>query len=102
MKKLVIATLMAGLWIGAPGPASGMGSTQARPTLLVMPARYTTMQLAFDLIAKRDMVLVGYQDESGGTVVLHVCGMDRNGSRSQWTHIGSLHFSALRPVESSL
>ncbi len=73
MKKLLIVTLMAVLWMGSSGPAPGMGSTSTRPTLLVMPARYTTMQLAFDLIEKRDTVLVSYQSESGGAApVLHV------------------------------
>lgn len=41
--------------------AVSAGAQQSRVDLLIVPARYTTLQIAFDILARRDIVLVSYQ-----------------------------------------
>ena len=53
--------------------APAMGKAEGTPSLLVVPARYTTLQLAFDVLAKRNIVLVTYETGVGRSApVLHV------------------------------
>lgn len=70
--------------------ALGMGANSRRLTLLVVPARFSTLQVAFDVLARENAVLVAYQqDADSGAPVLHVW----NGV--EWLGIGTDDFSSL-------
>lgn len=65
--------------------ASVMAASKKDLNLIVAPARYSVMQVMFDVLEHRPSVLVSYQDgEKGGEPLLHVW----NGAA--WTRI-SLH-----------
>ena len=69
MKKNVLLTLvlLVGLLV-----SSSMALTPGRVTMLVLPARYSVMQVAFDLAQKYSVVLVSYQgDASSEAPLLH-------------------------------
>ena len=91
--------VMACAVLGA-GVALGMGTGPSRLTLLVAPARHNTLQVAFDVLARENAVLVAYQgDAASAHPVLHVW----NGQ--EWLQItpeefGSLSF--LRTVPSRI
>jgi len=70
-KKMGLLTIvaLAALLLGA-GP--GRAGPSDRLTMLVVPARYSVMQVAFDLAARYPVVLVSYQgDASSETPLLH-------------------------------
>ena len=70
--------------------AFGMGANSRRLTLLVTPARHSTLQVAFDVLARENAVLVAYQGGAASTdPVLHVW----NGV--EWLKIGLEEFGSL-------
>ena len=61
MKRIVLLTLamLAGLSI-----SQSMAATPGRVTMLVVPARYSVMQVAFDVCQRHSVVLVSYQGDA--------------------------------------
>ena len=69
MKRKILLTLA---WVASVFVSSSMALTPDRLTLLVVPARYSVMQVAFDLAQKYAIVLVSYQgDASSEAPLLH-------------------------------
>lgn len=62
------------LFLGLTAPdGAAMAKRERSPSLLVVPARYTTLQVAFDLLERRNAVLVAYDSGVGRSEpVLHV------------------------------
>jgi hypothetical protein len=78
-KVLIILVLLASMFV-----SSSMALTPGRVIMLVVPARYSVMQLAFDLAQKYAVVLVSYQgDVSSEAPLLHAW----NGK--EWIKIGA-------------
>ena len=65
--------LAIGCALSAPGIAIGLGWSAPRFSLLVTPARYNVLQVAFDTLSRCNVVLVAYQeDATRRTPILHV------------------------------
>jgi hypothetical protein len=70
-KHALLIGLLAGLGLsGTVSSASGQGRAV---DLLVVPGRYTNLQVAFDVLDRRNVVLVSYQIAPGTSdIILHV------------------------------
>ena len=69
MKRMILLTfaLLAGFW-----GSNSLAATAGRVTLLVIPARYSVMQVAFDIVQRYPAVLVSYQgDAQSAAPLLH-------------------------------
>ena len=72
--RLSIAVIVsAGFFMSLDPDAAAFREKRDGVDLLVVPVKYSPLQVAFDTIAKRDLVLVGYKrDSNNAEVVLHV------------------------------
>lgn len=72
--RLSIAVIVsAGFFMSLDPDAAAFREKRDGVDLLVVPVKYSPLQVAFDTIAKRDLVLVGYKRDSNNVeVVLHV------------------------------
>ena len=72
--RLSIAVIVsAGFFMSLDPDAAAFREKRGGVDLLVVPVKYSPLQVAFDTIAKRDLVLVGYKrDSNNAEVVLHV------------------------------
>lgn len=60
LHKVLIGSLLIAAFMQTSPPAGAMGGSRG-PELLVVPAYYSPLQVAFDVLATRNAVLVGYQ-----------------------------------------
>jgi len=63
-RKATLLSVLSILMLGGWGEANAMAKKDQGLTLLVVPARYTVLQVAFDVLKKRDAVLVAYQGDA--------------------------------------
>ena len=67
MKRMASAVRLAGCAaLLTAGTSFAMSTATAPRTLLVVPARHSVMQVAFDLLDRRDVVLVSYSPAAAG------------------------------------
>lgn len=84
--------LTAALLLSATG-TQAVSSAKSPRTLLVVPARHSVLQIAFDLLPRRDVVLVSYSPAATGqTPLIHVW----NGR--SWLRISPADYAAGRFV----